>query len=444
VMVGEEFQIVIENLSSQGQGVGHWNGKAVFVSGALPGETVRARLTTNKPKYIQAKLEQVVQPAAERVVPCCPWFGQCGGCDLQHLDYAEQLVWKRIWVAEALKRIGGITEVEVLPAVGMEDPWRYRNRAQLHLRQWEGEWQLGFFRRGSHQILPIEDCCLFPALWRDVLAAIRSWLQTTQPKSLYHIVLGQTGDPQTYFVLLVAAPEAAPNLRQQVKVLSDRLPPGLLMVALNLNPDPSRQVLAGQFEILSGPPALSETILGQELQIHPASFAQVNPRQTEYLYQTALAFADPGGNRSVLELYCGSGVLSVLLARQAGKLIGVDIDAAAIEQAQRNVQQLHISNAGFMAIDVLEYLRSYPDTFPADGIIVLDPPRRGLPAAVIDELARLQPQRIVYISCDPATLARDLKRLLSHGYLVQAVQPVDMFPQTVHVETVVLMSRVEK
>lgn len=514
--LGAELVLKIEGLTHQGEGVGRAEGQVVFVAGALPGETVRARVVSVQSRLLRGVLLEVLNASPQRIEPACEYLAQCGGCNLQHAEYAQQLRLKQQIVKQALQRIGRLPADQVKPTLGMADPWRYRNKAELHVEadQERGEIRLGYYEPGSHKVIDIADCLLLPAELREILAAVKAGLrelllsyllqqpdeqtggefvgggelpsislsESTFAFPLKHLLFRQsflTGEIALIWV--VTAPDDL-NWRKWVSEFGTELLnkfPKIICLAENINPAPFKTLLGRDTRIILGRPWILEGIGELRFLLSPVSFYQINPVQTEVLYQHVLDFAQLTGTEKVLDVYCGVGTIALSLARSAAQVIGIEVVAEAVADAKRNAQLNGIKNAYFYKGTAEEWFKQQspgkqsrgrgkkyeksaaaevgiskiqkmyvnqgkPDDQGKPDIVVLNPPRGGCDKIVLEGVSRLSPERIVYVSCNPATLARDLRFLVDKGYAIREIQPVDMFPQTHHVETVVLMSRKDK
>lgn len=475
----QEITLKIDDLGSNGEGIGHMDGYALFVKDALPGETIRAKVMKCKKKYGFARMMEVLQSSgAGRVEPKCPVAGKCGGCTLQHLSYERQLAYKQKKVTDCLVRLGGVDAdtVEWLPILGMENPWQYRNKAQFPIRMQKddrGEFRpvAGFYVRRTHSIIPVTDCAIQHPCMKEILESVLCWMQEqhvpaydeeSQMGLIRHIYIRRAYYTGEIMVCLVL--NSMGISEEQKSTLLDKLTQirGVASIFLNINSDYTNVILGKKMILLWGREYIEDRIGDICYHISPQSFYQVNPVQTEKLYQTALEFADLSGKETVWDLYCGIGTISLFLARKAKKVYGVEIVPEAIENARENAQLNGIGNVEFVCgaaeeivPKLMEEMRGSGDfvgevghggkirTSLAD-VVVADPPRKGCDTALLDTIGRMAPERIVYVSCDPATLARDVKVLGQKGYEVRKVRPVDMFGQGGHVETVVLMSRVDR
>ena len=447
---GDELELVVDTLAVGGDGIGRVQGMAVFVPGTAVGDRVSVRITEVRKHYARAQVLEVLQPGPMRAEPPCPVYERCGGCQWQHLDYREQLSWKRKHVQEALERIGGFHDVPVKDTLGMQEPWFYRNKAALPIGGRPGAVEIGFYRRGSHDLLGIEACAIQHPLINQVLAAARRIIneqrlvpydESTGRGLLRHLVVrvgSRTGEALAALVI------NGDGWREEVSFAEELRSsvPQLVGVLKNCNTRPGNVILGDKTRLLSGRDYLIDELLGLRFEVSIESFYQVNPVQTEVLYRTALGHAALTGVETVFDLYSGIGTISLLMARHAKRVYGVEIVEAAVEDARRNAERNGIRNADFFAGDVVRLLPKLGQEARPD-VLVVDPPRKGVEERVLREVIRLQPRRVVYVSCNPTTMARDLAILREGGYRLREAQPVDMFPQTAHVECVVLMSRVE-
>lgn len=453
----ERVILKIEDMTTEGEGVGKVNGCALFVKDTVIGDEIEAVVTKMKKNYGYARLLRVIVPSPHRVEAPCPIARPCGGCQLQAMSYEEQLAWKREKVRRNLQRIGGL-DVEVDPVIGMEHPWRYRNKTQVPVgRDRSGRIQAGFFAGRTHSIIPQEDCLLAPEENGKIIRIVTDFMTEKQIAPyeeeahcglVRHILIRKafaTGEIMVCLILNGRSLPAAGELVQRLRAV-----PGMASISLNVNEERTNVILGREIINLFGPGYITDRIGSVSYEISPLSFFQVNPVQTEKLYRTALEFAGLTGSETVWDLYCGIGTISLFLAQKAKMVYGVEIVPAAIDDARRNAVLGGFDNTEFFvgkSEDVLpawyeEQLRSgavHPGEHPVD-VIVVDPPRKGCQESLLATMVQMAPERIVYVSCDSATLARDLKYLCKEGYRVEKVQPCDMFPMTGHVETVCLLS----
>ena len=445
----EIYEVRIEDMGHDGAGIGKINGYPLFVKDALIGDVAEVKIIKAKKNYAYARLMHLITPSLHRVTPRCPVARQCGGCQIQALDYGEQLLFKQRMVENNLRRIGGLADVEVLPVLGMDEPYRYRNKAQFPIgTDKEGNPVAGFYAGRTHSIIPCSDCMLGEEVNAQILSIVLDHMkryhipaydETTGEGLVRHVLIRSafaTGERMVCLVLNgVQLPEQE-ALAEQLRHI-----PGMTSIMGNVNRERSNVILGNQVFSIWGKDTITDKIGDVSYQISPLSFYQVNPVQTRKLYETALSYAGLTGNETVWDLYCGIGTISLFLAQKAKKVYGVEIVPQAIEDARHNAKLNNIQNAEFFVGKSEEVLPAYyEENGGTADVIVVDPPRKGCDEALLYTIARMAPARVVYVSCDPATLARDLKYLCGRGYQVDKVQPVDMFGHTVHVETVVLLS----
>ena len=461
----EVLEMEITDLGSEGEGIGRTGAFLWFVKDALPGDRIRASVMKVKKNYGYARLQEILAPGPDRTAPACPVARQCGGCTLQAMDYTAQLRFKENKVRNNLLRIGGIPEEtlqEVFhPVIGMKDPFRYRNKAQFPVGNTKTGGAAGFYAGRTHSIIPCEDCLLGVEENKAITKEVISWMGEDRVPAydeesgsgfVRHILIRKGFQSGQIMVCLVTNGEKPQGIMTAAAERLMKLP-GVVTVVQNINRERTNVILGRESRTLAGPGFITDSIGGTVFEISAQSFYQVNPVQTEKLYGTALEYAHLTGNETVWDLYCGIGTISLFLAKKAGKVRGVEIVPQAIEDAKRNAARNGISNAEFFvgrAEEVLpawyaEQQRKPEGTREKIDVIVVDPPRKGCDEQCLKTMLAMAPDRIVYVSCDSATLARDLKYLLADGrYTLKEVQPVDMFPQTVHVETVCLLSKLSE
>ena len=440
----------ITDMGQDGEGIGKVEGYTLFVKDAVIGDRVQVKVMKAKKSYGYARLLEILSPSPDRVEPRCACARQCGGCQIQALSYESQLKFKEEKVRGCLERIGGFTRIPLQPIIGMESPYRYRNKAQFPIGTGkDGRPVAGFYAGRTHSIIPQEDCVLGVRENQAILEVILGFMEEygipayreEEGSGLVRHVLIRSGfATRELMVCLVINGETLPK----AQVLVDRLKDiaGMASISLNINTARTNVILGDRVEVLWGKPYIEDVLDGVRYQISPLSFYQVNPIQTRELYRKALQYAGLHGTETVWDLYCGIGTISLFLAGQAGKVYGVEIVPPAIEDARKNARLNGIENAEFFVGRAEEVLpRKYREEQISADVIVVDPPRKGCDSAVLETMLQMRPKRIVYISCDPATLARDLKILCQGRYKLQKVEPVDMFPHTTHVETVVLLSK---
>ena len=445
------YIVDITGLSSEGLGVARIEGFTVFVEGALPKEQAEIKIVKVLKNYAFGKLLRTLKTAACRIEPSCGVVKRCGGCQLQHMSYEAQLQYKTQQVKDALERIGGLNGVAVHDTIGMEDPWRYRNKAQFPVGM-DGDVMIGFYANRSHEIIDTPQCSIQDAVNDNVIQTVREFIkkydisvydENTGKGIIRHIVTRKGFKTGEVMVCIVINGDSLPCGKALVEMLRARTD-GLKSVVVNINKKKTNVILGERNIVIFGEEAIYDYIGEFKFRISPLSFFQVNPVQTEVLYGKALEYADLKGDETVFDAYCGIGTISLFLSRKAKKVYGIEIVPQAINNAKENARLNGVKNVEFLVGEseiVIPEL--YRKGIKAD-VIVVDPPRKGCDEKLLEVITEMSPEKVVYVSCNPATLARDLKYLSERGYEVREVQPVDMFPQTSHVETVVLMSRAEE
>lgn len=451
----EIYEMKIHALGSNGEGIGRIDGYTVFVEGALPGETVSVLIVKVKKNYGYGKLMEILEVSPERREPVCPVAKQCGGCQLQHLSYEAELAYKTREVKDVMERIGGMKGcgVEVKPALGMEDPWRYRNKAQFPVRKGkEGAGcAIGFYAKRSHRIVDTDKCFLQNECNDEIIGIVRAFLNEFEislydeekHKGLVRHILTRIGkNSGEIMVCIVINGKKLPNSDILVKRLQQV--EGVVSIVLNVNKEKTNVILGSKIITLWGKDTIVDTIDGIEFEISPLSFYQVNPVQTEVLYGKAVELAGLTGEETVLDLYCGIGTISLFFARKAKRVFGVEIVPEAIADAKKNAARNGITNAEFAVGAAEEVIpRLYEEEGITADIVVVDPPRKGCDEKLLETILQIAPKKIVYVSCNPATWARDLVVLKEGGYELKEVQPVDQFSHSVHVEVVSMLTRAE-
>lgn len=459
----ECFTVTIEDMSEDGAGIGKTEGFTWFIKDTVIGDVVEAKVMKKKKNYGFARLIAVNVPSPDRTEPKCPVARACGGCQLQAMSYEAQLKFKEKKIYEHLKRIGGLENLclpgegkderkenvlEMEPMIGMEQPWRYRNKAQFPCgRNKEGKIVFGFYAGRTHTIIEQRDCLLGVEENGGILGVVESYMEKfgIEPYDeqehtglVRHVLIRKGFHTGELMVCLVVNGEKLPHGEELVLRLKKI--PGMKAVSYNINRERTNVILGEKVVNLFGPGYITDKIGQVNYRISPQSFYQVNPQQTEKLYRTALEYAGLTGKERVWDLYCGIGTISLFLAQQAAMVYGVEIIPAAIEDARENARRNGIENVEFFVGKAEEVLpeqveknKQYAD------VIVVDPPRKGCDKACLDTIVNMKPERVVYVSCDSATLARDVKYLRERGYQVKRVRGIDQFGQCVHVETVALL-----
>ena len=440
----------IEDCGIDGEGIGKADGFTVFVKDAVIGDTVTAKIIKAKKNYGYGRLMEVLKPSPYRVEPKCEFARQCGGCQLQALSYDQQLVFKTNKVKGHLERIGGFTDIPMEPIIGMDELFHYRNKAQFPVgRNKEGKIVTGFYAGRTHNIIENRDCALGVAENKEVLDrviahmekyGIEPYNEATGKGLVRHVLIRYGYFTKEVMVCLILNGNKLPKEEQLVKSLCEI--PGMTSITINVNKKRSNVILGEEIRLLWGQEYITDRIGDISYQISPLSFYQVNPMQTQKLYAKALEYADLHGEETVWDLYCGIGTISLFLAQKAKFVRGVEIVPAAIENAKENAKLNGLENTEFFVGKAEEVLpREYKKNGVYADVIVVDPPRKGCDETLLETMIEMNPERIVYVSCDSATLARDLKYLCERGYELRKVCPVDQFGMTVHVETVVLLSQ---
>ncbi|WP_308528158.1 23S rRNA (uracil(1939)-C(5))-methyltransferase RlmD [uncultured Oscillibacter sp.] len=434
----------VESYSSEGLGIVRLDGAVVFVPGAVRGETIDLRITKVMKTAAAGEIVKIHNPSPDRAAPECPWYGQCGGCDFQHLTYPEELRAKRQRVQDALTRLGG-ADVQVEEILGAKNPHHYRNKSQYPVG---ADGAIGFYRARSHRVVPVKRCLIQPEAADKTAAAVGEWMrrykipaydETTGKGLVRHIYVrvNQKGESLCCVVINGKQAPREPELAAYVCAAV----PHTVGVLVNSNTKRGNVILGEKYRTLWGQDFLMDTLCGLAFKLSVPSFYQVNHDQAEVLYGRALAYAGLTGAETVVDLYCGIGTITLCLARQAGRVIGAEIVPAAIRDARENAARNHIENAEFFCGDAAEAAARLEAEGLRPDVITVDPPRKGLAPEVIGSIAAMGPSRVVYVSCDPATLGRDVKRFGELGYRAVRACAVDMFPGTRHVETVVLLSQ---
>lgn len=452
----DELILKIEDMGVDGAGIGKSDGMTFFVKDAVIGDVVRAKIIKLKKTYGYARLMELLEASADRVEPNCPYYRQCGGCQIQALSYEKQLEFKENKVRNNLERIGGFTKIPMEPIVGMDEPYHYRNKAQFPVgTDKEGHIVTGFYAGRTHTIIPNRDCALGLPVNREILDIVIDFMEkyhisTYDEKTgkglVRHVLIRCGFSGQEKMVCLIINGKSLPHGEKLVEAL--RKIDGMTSISLNCNTERTNVILGHKTIVLWGQEYITDQIGDISYEISPVSFYQVNPVQTEKLYGLALEYADLHGEETVWDLYCGIGTISLFLAQKAKQVYGVEIIPQAIENAKRNAVKNGIENAEFFVGKSEEVLPEFYEKEAAAGrkahadVIVVDPPRKGCDEKLLDTIVKMAPDRVVYVSCDSATLARDLKILCEQGYELKRVRAVDQFCHTVHTEAVCCLHRV--
>lgn len=440
----------ITGYTAEGMGVARLEGRVVFVPCTIRGERWKVRLEKVNKNVAWGRGVELIAPSPERVEPDCPLFGRCGGCQFRHMTYAEELRAKRQRIADALERVGHIVDLDLPPVLGAEDPLRYRNKVQFPVSQGKRGLSVGYYRGRSHDVLDAPDCPLQPETVTRLRAAFKSWMEEYAlpaydegtGRGLVRHLYVRTNSRGESLVCVVANGDKLPHSGELAEALR-RAESGLAGLVLSTNTRDTNVILGEQYTTLWGQDWLEEELCNLDFRLSVPSFFQINRAQTEVLYGIAQDFAGLTGAETVLDLYCGIGTISLSLARRARRVIGAEIVPQAIEDAKENARRNGIGNAEFFCGDAGAVAQKLGDEGVRPQVICVDPPRKGLAPQVPAILAGMSPERLVYVSCDPATLARDVDRFAQLGYRAVRAQGVDLFPRTAHVETACLLVREE-
>ncbi len=443
--------IEVININHKGQGVGNINGFTVFVDGGLVGDKAKAKIVTVKKNYAVGEIIELVRPSVHRVDTKCSVAHACGGCQLQNLSYEAQLELKTNKVKNDIKRIGKLKDVVIHNTLGMENPYYYRNKAQFPVASEGKEIKVGFYERGTHNIVDMKSCVIQHQVNDKILEIVRFYMkefnilpydEKTGKGIIRHILTRTSFKTQDVMVVIITNGKKLPYKDELVQLLQKNVPK-LKSVVQNTNSKKTNKILGDKTITLYGDDKIVDYIGDLKVKISAMSFFQVNPMQTEVLYEKTLEYADLSGDETVFDLYCGIGSISLFLARKAKKVYGIEIVKEAIEDAKENAAINDIDNAEFYTGKAEEvFPKLYDKGIKAD-VVVVDPPRKGCDEEVLNTIINMQPKKVVYVSCNPSTLARDLKYLDEHGYKTVEIQPVDMFPHTMHVECVTVLYRVD-
>ena len=448
VQKGKKYEIEINSLGSSAEGVGRFKDFTVFVPYTLPGEKAEVLIEEVKKSYAKGRALQILRKSADRIAPKCAIYDRCGGCQLQHLNYEAQLKIKRQQVIDAVTRIGKQPDVPVHATLGAEAPWNYRNKMQFPVGRSKGKTIIGCFAQGSHDIIDTENCYIQKEFNNDIVNAMREIVDKLgipvynedRHTGILRHVIGRVGKNGECMVVLVTAVKDLQRSKDIVRMLRERLPK-LVSVQQNVQTYRNNVIMGRDTKLLWGKPTILDSLGSLTFHISPRSFFQVNTDQAEVLYGKALEYANLTGRETVIDAYCGTGTITLFLAQKARRVYGIEIVKPAILDAEKNARDNHVKNAEFIVGDATVVMpRLYKQGIRAD-VVVVDPPRAGCTPTVLETFANMKPKRIVYVSCNPASLARDIAILDGLGYHAREVQPVDMFPNTSHVESIALLQR---
>lgn len=452
----KEYVLDIVSLGYEGEGIAKIDGFPIFVPGVLKGEKAKVRIVKVNKNLAFGKLIEIIEEAPYREEPVCAIYKRCGGCNLQHFNYKAQLDFKKNRVKECIERIGKLEDITIHDTLGMEEPYRYRNKVQLPVGGEKGNVKIGFYSPRSHEIIDMNLCHIQDAVGDEVVKIVRQWMneygvEPYDEKSssasklkgtVRHIMVRKGFNTGEVMVVLVTTSKDLPHKKEFIKAISENIQ-GIKSIIQNVNSKNTNVVLGEENITLWGEDHISDYIGEFKFNISPHSFFQVNPIQTEVLYNKALEYADLKGEEIVFDAYCGTGTISLFLSQKAKKVYGVEIVPQAIENAKENAKHNGIENAEFIVGQSEKVIPELIEKGIKAEVVVVDPPRKGCDKELLYAIAKMQPQKIVYVSCDPSTLARDLGILNELGYRTEEVQPVDMFPNTGHVEVVVKLTKNE-
>ncbi|MET3210469.1 UNVERIFIED_CONTAM: 23S rRNA (uracil1939-C5)-methyltransferase [Paenibacillus sp. PvR008] len=451
VQKNDEAEMDIIGMNHDGEGVGRVEGFTLFVPGALPGEKVRIKVLKTKKQYGYAKLLDIVQASPDRIAAPCAIYDQCGGCQIQHMSYEAQLGWKRQHVVDVLERIGKLSVVKVHPTLGMSEPWRYRNKAQVPIGVTEGGLVGGFYARGSHRIVDMETCLIQDKRNDEVVTRVKeigrtlgisAYNEETGRGLLRHVVVKTAFRTGEMMLVLVTNGRDIPHVDAWIGSIREHIP-HVASICQNVNTKRTNVIFGDETRVLWGRDVIYDYIGNVQFAISARSFYQVNPVQTEVLYSKTVEYAGLTGKETVIDAYCGIGTISLFLAQHADQVYGVEIVKEAIEDARSNALLNNMRNVKFEVGASEDVIPAWKEQGITADVIVVDPPRKGCDPRLLETILEMKPERVVYVSCNPSTLARDLRILEDGGYRTLEVQPVDMFPHTVHVEAVVRIERLK-
>ena len=442
------YVVDIVDIGQGGVGIGKFEGFTVFVDGGLVKDKIKVKITKSKKNYAVGDIVEIIEPSPYRVErKCSKELKDCGGCQIQELDYQEQLNIKTNEVKQVISRIGKLEDVVVHPALGMEEPFRYRNKAQFPIQKVDGSPVIGFYKKKSHDIIPTDQCIIQHDVNDKIIKIIKTYIRAykvsvydekTHTGVLRHLVTKVGFSSKEVMVVLVANGRKLPYLNELASVLKENIP-GFKTLVVNVNREKTNVILGNENRVIYGDGKINDNIGDLVFEISPLSFFQVNPVQTEVLYNKALEYAALGENDTVFDIYCGIGTISLFLAQRAKKVYGIEIVEEAIKDAKRNAEINNLDNVEFYVGKAEDVVPKMYKQGKRANVVVVDPPRKGCDEKVLDTIVSMQPDRVVYVSCNPSTLARDLAYLNEKGYKCLEVQPVDMFPHSVHIENVALI-----
>lgn len=445
-----EYEVDVVDIGQGGVGIGKHDGFTVFVDGGLISDKLKVKITKSKKNYAVGEIVEIIEKSPFRVERVCSdKLSDCGGCQIQELDYQKQLDIKTNEVKQTISRIGKLNDTLVHPTLGMENPFRYRNKAQFPIQKIDGKTVIGFYKKKSHDVIPTDKCIIQHDVNDKIIKIIKTYIKAynvsiydekTHTGVLRHLVTKVGFETKEVMVVLVANGKKLPYLNELASVLKENVP-GFKTLILNTNREKTNVILGKENKVIYGDGKINDYIGDLVFEISPLSFFQVNPSQTEVLYNKALEYADLKENDTVFDIYCGIGTISLFLAQKAKKVYGVEIVGDAIKDAKINAKLNKLENTEFFVGKAEEVVPKLYKEGKTANVVVVDPPRKGCEESVLDTIVSMEPDKVVYVSCNPSTLARDLAYLDERGYKCKEIQPVDMFPHTMHVESVALLYR---
>jgi len=452
VQIDKTYEINIKGYSSQGEGIGRIDNFIIFIPGAIYEERVRIRIVEVRRNFGRGIIEEIILPSNFRVNPPCSVYNLCGGCQLQHLDYEQQLKLKRGLIQDALTRLGkiDIQAIDLLPVIGMHYPWRYRNKGRFQVKREEGgRVRLGFYQRNSHNFIPARNCLLFSKQIGDLIDYLEELLnlervavydERTQAGNLRNILFRESKSNQEIMLVFISKENElgirSENLNNLIKNFSQ-----VSSIYQNINWDSPITLWGKEWKLLKGKESLEEVIHSFKFRISPTSFFQINVTQAKKLYKKILSLIKLRKEEVLLDLYCGAGAISIYVAKQANKIYGVEIEKEAVKDARVNAELNHLSNLNFFLGQVEDWLNRWGKNKEVVGTIIVDPPRAGCSYKTLLNIIKIKPRQIIYVSCNPATLARDIGILVKAGFQIKEIYPLDMFPQTSHLEAIACLER---
>ena len=446
----DEIELKIESLTSEGSGIAHYNNMAVFVSSVAPDDVVLAHIIKVKKSYCIAKPVKIIEPSPYRIDVDCPYFKSCGGCDFRHITYEAELEYKKQRVNDAFERIGNI-DLKVEKIHGADNIYHYRNKVQFPVVQCETGLKTGFFANKSHRIIPVENCLLQNREFEKGIKAFEKWTKTakvgaydekTHKGLVRHLYLRRSSLGEMMACLVING-KTVPMQEELVNIFKSEVPE-LKSLCLNINTQKTNVILSDETKTVYGNDYITDTLCGVDFRISANSFYQVNHEQCEKLYRIAQEFADVSKDDVLLDLYCGTGTIGLSMAQKVKTLVGIEVVESAVENAKQNAEINNIDNAVFICADAFDGAKQMQEQGLKPSVVVVDPPRKGCTQEVIELISSLSPEKVVYVSCDPSTLARDLKIFEEFNYIAEKACAVDLFPRTKHIETVVKLVRKDK